>query len=387
VRAAFAGVYSDRIASVPVSGTVSISDAVRRRRAEGEEVIDLSVGEPDAGTPEPVVAAAEKALRDGATTYGPSQGIPELRAAIADDHEQLRGETVDPSRVLVTPAKHALLTAFLVLLDPGDEVIVPTPAWVSYGPQVRLCNAEPVPVPVADDGRIDTEGVREAIGPDTQAILVNSPSNPMGTVQGETVMRELAELAADAGLALVSDEVYAKLTYEEGAFTSAAEVAPEELDLVTVDGVSKAYAMTGWRIGWLVGAEAFLEEAIKVQQHSITHPTLFAQHGAVEALAGEQGFVDRMRETFRNRRDLVLDRLDEMGAEYPHPGGAFYAFARFAGVEDGDDFAHRLLDETGVAVVPGEAFGPGGEGHVRLSYAAERSQLERALDAIGEVVG
>lgn len=377
--------YSDRIASVPVSGTVSISDAVRKRRAAGDEVIDLSVGEPDAGTPEHVVAAAEKALRDGATTYGPSQGIPQLREAIAEDHRRLRDETIEPNQVIVTPAKHALLEAFLVLLDPGEEVLVPTPAWVSYGPQIRLCNGEPVAVPVSEDGQIDVEAMREAIGPDTRAILVNSPSNPMGAVQSEEVLAEVAQLAADEDVALVSDEVYAKLTYTE--FTSAAEVAPEELELVTVDGVSKAYAMTGWRIGWLVASSTFVDEALKVQQHSITHPTSFAQHGAVEALTGAQGFVEQMRETFRQRREFVLSELDAMGASYPQPDGAFYAFARFPGVEDGDAFAHRLLEEAGVAVVPGEAFGPGGEGHVRISYAADRSQLEQALAAIREVVG
>jgi len=382
----FGLVFSDRIASVPVSGTVSISDAVRERRAAGEEVIDLSVGEPDAGTPEPVVAAAEKALRDGATTYGPSQGIPELRDAIAEDHRRLRGERVEPSRVLVTPAKHALLISLLTLLDPGDEVIVPSPAWVSYGPQIRLCNAEPVPVPVDDDGQIDVEAVQNAVTGSTEAILVNSPSNPLGVVQPEATLEALAETAADEDLTLVSDEVYGKLTYEGTPFTSAAEVAPDDLDLVTVDGVSKAYAMTGWRIGWLVADEDFVDEAIKVQQHSITHPTLFAQHGAVEALQGDQGFVDRLRSNFESRRDLVMDALDDMGASFPTPTGAFYAFPRFPGVDDGHDVAHHLIEEAGVAVVPGEAFGPGGEGHVRMSYAADTSDLERALAAIDEAL-
>lgn len=377
--------FSERIASVPVSGTVSISDAVRQRRARGDEVIDLSVGEPDAESPDAVVAACEKALRDGATTYGPSAGIPALREAIASDHERLRGQPVAADEVLVTPAKHALLTAFLVLLDPGDEVLVPTPAWVSYAPQIRLCGAEPVQVPVDDEGQADVEAMQEAVTADTRAVLVNSPSNPTGVVQTPDTMRGLAELAEDRDLTLVSDEVYGKLTYED-TFTSAAEVAGGDVEVVTVDGVSKAYAMTGWRIGWLTASEGFVQEALKVQQHSITHPTLFAQHGAVEALEGDQGFVQRLREGFADRRELVLDRLDELGAEFPTPGGAFYAFARFPGVDDGDAFAHRLIEEAGVAVVPGEAFGPGGEGHVRLSYAAERSTLERALDRIGEAL-
>jgi len=379
------GVFSERIASVPVSGTVSISDAVRQRRARGDEVIDLSVGEPDAATPDAVVAACEKALRDGATTYGPSQGIRPLREAIAGDHERLRGQPIDPDQVLVTPAKHALLEAFLVLLDDGDQVLIPSPAWVSYAPQVRLCGAQPVQVPVGDEGQVPVDEMRERANEDTQAVLVNSPSNPTGAVQTRETMAAVAEMAAEEDLTLVSDEVYGKLVYE-GTFTSAAEVAPEDLEVVTVDGVSKAYAMTGWRIGWLTASPSFVQEALKVQQHSVTHPTLFAQHGAVEALQGDQGFVDRLREGFADRRDLVVDRLEAMGAQFPHPGGAFYVFARFPGVEDGDAFAHDLLDEAGVAVVPGEAFGPGGEGHVRLSYAVDRDTLERGLDRIEEVL-
>lgn len=378
--------FSERIASVPVSGTVSISDAVREREAAGEEVVDLSVGEPDAPTPDAAVAAAEKALRDGKTTYGPSQGIPELREAVAADHERLRGVPTRADKVLVTPAKHALLTTFLTLLDPGDEVIIPSPAWVSYGPQVRLCGATPVQVAMKASGQVDVDAVQEAIGPATRALLVNSPSNPTGAVQSRETMQALTELAGDEGVPLVSDEVYGKLTYDDTTFTSAAEVAPDEAEIVTVDGVSKAYAMTGWRIGWLVGSDELIEQAIKVQQHSITHPTLFAQYGAVDALEGDQSSVERLRKGFAERRRFLVDALESIGATFPDPGGAFYVFARFPGVDDGEAFAHRLLEETGVAVVPGEAFGPGGEGHVRISYAASQGALERAVEGFREVV-
>lgn len=379
--------FSQRIASVVESGTVAISDAVREREAAGETVIDLSVGEPDASTPDPIVAAAQKALRDGATTYGPSRGIPELRDAIANDYERLRGSRVDPgSQVLVTPAKHALLTSLIVLLDPGDRVLIPSPAWVSYAPQVRLCGGEPVFVPLEEEGQLDIQGLQAEFSGDTKAVIVNSPSNPTGGVQKRDRMKALADVATDEGITIVSDEVYGKLTYGDTPFTSAAEVASQDTQLITVDGVSKAYAMTGWRIGWLTGSAHLVDEALKVQQHSITHPTLFAQHGAVEALAGDQRPVEQMRSSFESRRDLLVAALNELGATFPTPGGAFYIFARFPGVDDGSAFAHRLLEHTGVAVVPGEAFGPGGEGHVRISYAASREKLEKAIEAFAEVV-
>lgn len=380
------GVLSDRIGSVPPSSTVALSDRVKAKKKAGEDVIDLSVGEPDFGTPDPVVKAAEQALRDGKTTYGPSRGIPELREAVADRHRARRSVPCAVENVLVTPAKHALLTFFLTTVDPGDEVLIPSPAWVSYAPQVRLCGGDPVHVPMDDGGRIDPDAVEAAITDRTRAIVLNSPSNPTGAVQDRSTVASLVEIAQARDLWLLSDEVYAELTYDGAEAPSPGEIADGLDHVAIVDGVSKAYAMTGWRIGWLIGPEELMEQTVKVQQHSVTHPTLFAQYGAVEALRGDQTALARMREAFAERRTLVLEGLADLGARFPDPEGAFYAFPRLPGFDSGEELAETLLEEAGVAVTPGEAFGPGGEGHVRLSYAASTDQLEQALERIGRTV-
>lgn len=376
---------SDRIQAVPGSETVAISDSVKRKRAAGDDVVDLSVGEPDFPTPTPVVKAAEKALHDGHTHYGPSAGIPELREAIVERQIQRRGTECAIQNTLVTPAKHALLTFFLCTLDPGDEVILPTPAWVSYEPQIRLCGGTATHV-LTQAGRINPDDIKEALTPDTKAIVLNSPANPTGTVQPEATIKALLDIAQDEDVWIVSDEVYGELTYGDHAALSPARIQGSLDNVAIVDGVSKAYAMTGWRIGWLLGPRTLIQSALKVQQHSITHPTLFAQYGAAEALGGDQSQLERMRTAFKQRRDYVADRLDDLGATCPALDGAFYAFPRFPDIEDGHAFAQRLLETQGVAVTPGEAFGTGGEGHVRLSYAASQGDLETAFDRIEDAL-
>lgn len=377
---------SDRIGTVPPSSTVALSDRVKEKKAAGEDVIDLSVGEPDFGTPDPVVKAAEQALREGKTTYGPSRGIPELRRAIARRHRERRQTPCTVENVMATPAKHALLTFFLTTVDPDDEVVIPSPSWVSYAPQVRLCGGEPVRVERGPDGRIDTDAVEEAISDSTRAIVLNSPSNPLGAIQPREIVAELLEIAREHDIWLLSDEVYAELTYGGAEAVSPAAAQDGLSNVAVVDGVSKTYAMTGWRIGWLIGPEGLMDAAVRVQQHSVTHPTLFAQYGAVEALTGDQTSLARMREAFAERREAVVDGLEALDATFPTPEGAFYAFPRFDAFDSGEELADALLDEVGVAVTPGEAFGPGGEGHVRFSYAASMEDLEEALDRIATVV-
>lgn len=377
--------HSDRIDAVPESGTVALGDRVKEKKAAGEDIVDLSVGEPGVDSPEPALEAARQALADGETRYGPSRGIAPLREAVADHHAQRRGTPCSPENVLVTPAKHALLTVFLSTVDPGDEVVLPSPAWVSYASQVKLCGGRPVHVET-DAGRIDPSDVQAAIGEDTRAIVLNSPSNPTGTVQPKAVVEALVEVARDEDVWLVSDEVYGELAYGDADPVSPGALAEGLENLAIVDGVSKAYSMTGWRVGWLVGPQALTDQAVKVQQHSVTHPTTFAQHGAQAALTGDQSTLKRMRDTFAANRRLVQDRLDDIGAEHPPIEGAFYAFPRFPGVDDGHAFADRLLEEAGVAVVPGEAFGPGGEGHVRMSYAGDEDRLAEALDRIEDTL-
>ncbi len=374
------GVFSDRIASVPASGTVALADKVKQMRREGKRILDLSVGQPDFPTPHHIVAAAEKALNDGKTGYGPSLGIPELREAVADRHTKDRDTPVAVGNVLVTPAKHALLTFFLTVLDPGDEVIIPTPAWVSYAPQVLMCGAHPIEVPTQPDGRLDLDAMAEAASQDTRAIVINSPSNPTGAVLPPEDVRGALDLAQETGCWLLSDEIYSELTYDGVEAPSPAALQGSLEGVAIVDGVSKSYAMTGWRIGWLIGPEALIENATKVQQHSVTHPTLFAQYGAVQALVGDQTPVEEMRQAFASRRRLMVDGLTGLGASFPEPRGAFYLFPTLPGFESGHELADQLLDQVGIAATPGEAFGAGGEGHVRLSYAASQETLEAALE-------
>lgn len=379
-------VFSDRIASVPASGTVALADKVKQMRRQGKRIIDLSVGQPDFPTPAHIVAAAKKALDDGKTGYGPSLGIPELREAVADRHTKKRDTPVAVDNVLVTPAKHALLTFFLTILDPGDEVIIPTPAWVSYAPQVRMCGATPVEVPTHPDGPLDLDAMAEATTDATRAIVINSPSNPTGAVLSPDDVRGALELSRDNGCWLLSDEIYSELTYDGVEAPSPAALQDSLEGVAIVDGVSKSYAMTGWRIGWLIGPEDLIENATKVQQHSVTHPTLFAQYGAVQALVGDQTPVEEMRQAFDKRRRLLVDGLTELGAAFPEPRGAFYLFPTLPGFDSGHELANALLDEVGIAATPGEAFGAGGEGHVRVSYAASQDDLEAALEGFETLV-
>ncbi len=378
--------FSDRIATVPASGTVALADKVKQMRRQGKRIIDLSVGQPDFPTPSHIVAAAKKALDDGKTGYGPSLGIPELREAVADRHTKRRDTPVAVDNVLVTPAKHALLTFFLTVLDPGDEVIIPTPAWVSYAPQVLMCGARPVEVPTHRDGSLDLEAMAQAITDDTRAIVINSPSNPTGAVLSPDDIRGALDLAQDHGCWLLSDEIYSELTYGGTEAPSPAALQDSLDGVAIVDGVSKSYAMTGWRIGWLIGPDELIENATKVQQHSVTHPTLFAQYGAVQALIGDQTPVDEMRQAFTQRRRLVVDGLTDLGATFPEPRGAFYLFPTLPGFDSGHELANVLLDEVGIAATPGEAFGAGGDGHVRLSYAASQADLEAALEGFATVI-
>ncbi len=373
---------SDRIASVPPSGTVALADLVKQKKRDGQEIIDLSVGEPDFETPDHIVAACQKALQEGKTHYGPSLGIPELRAAAAQRQADRYGAASTQANVLVTPCKHALLTFFLTVLDPGDEVIIPSPAWVSYAPQVRLCNGKPVHVVNQPTGAVDVEAINEAITEDTRAIVLNSPSNPTGAVQDAATVEALVEIAQDAGIWLLSDEVYSELTADGNSAPSPTSHDQALKNVAVVDGVSKAYAMTGWRIGWLLGPTELIQAATKVQQHSVTHPTLFAQYGALEALTGDQASVGEMRRAFQARRELVVEGLQAAGASFPEPRGAFYLFPTLPGFTSGEALAETLLETCSIACTPGEAFGPGGEGHVRMSYAASQADLELAMERI-----
>src|ERR671937_1480719 len=380
--------FAKRVRSIEPSPTVRLSDLIAERKARGEEILSLAIGEPDFPTPAHIGEAAKRALDAGFTNYTPAAGIRELREAIAQKSRKENRIPAKPENVLVAPTKHTLFMACMALLDAGDEAILPDPGWVSYAPIVTLAGARPVPVRAADeDGFVPTaDAVAEAITPRTRVLLLNSPSNPGGSVYSRAATKALADLAADHDLILVSDEIYEKILYE------GEHVSPASLDgmfdrTVTVNGFSKTYSMTGWRLGWLVATPTLFNEIAKVQEHTITCATAFAQKAGVAALTGPTAPLEAMVKEFRARRDIVMMELSRIeGVSTYRPQGAFYVFPKVKTTMDSATLAERILKETSVAVTPGSAFGAAGEGHLRISYAASRETITEGVRRIGKVL-
>ncbi len=380
--------FAKRVLSIESSPTVRISDLVTEMKARGEKVVSLAIGEPDFPTPAHIVEAAKKALDDGYTKYTPAPGIKELREAIAEKSQRDNKIPAKPENVIVAPTKHTLFLTCMALLDRGDEALIPDPGWVSYGPMVTLAGAKPVPVRAADeDGFVPSaETVAAAITPRTRLLMLNSPSNPGGSVYPRDAMRALADLAADRDLIVVSDEIYEKILYD------GEHVSPASLDgmfdrTVTVHGFSKTYAMTGWRLGWLVAPTPLFKEIVKVQEHTITCATAFAQKAGVAALRGPTAPLEAMVAEFRARRDLVMKevaKIDRLSTD--RPSGAFYVFPKVDVRGDSATLCERILKEASVAVTPGSAFGEAGENHIRISYAASRETITEGVRRIGEVL-
>ncbi len=365
------------------SATVAISNKVAEMKRAGVDMVGFSMGEPDFDTPQHVKDAAKKALDEGKTKYTPGPGIPELRDAIAAAHQRDNGIPCEARHVLATPTKQAVMMAILATADKGDEVLLPDPAWVSYEPLVEWAHAKAVGVPceAATGFRMTPEAVAERITPKTQVILLNSPSNPTGGVNTPEDVRGITELAIDHDLWIISDEIYQKLIYE-GEHLSPASLPDAFERTITIDGLSKSFAMTGWRTGWAVAPEPAFKQMNKLQSHSVTHVTTFAQYGAVAALTGPQDFVATMHEAFARRRRIMVDGLNAIdGVTCPEPAGAFYAFPHFEQAADGGDEAlcMRLIEEAHVAGTPGSSFGAMGRGHIRFSYAASEERIEEGL--------
>jgi len=380
--------FAKRVTSIEPSATIRLGNLVTEMKGRGETVLSLSVGEPDFPTPAHIVEAAKKALDDGFTKYTSSTGIKELREAIAEKSVVENGIPAKPENVLVAPTKHTLFMACMSLLEAGDEAIIPDPGWVSYAPMVQLAGARPVPVRAADEeGFVPApEAVAEAITPRTRLIMLNSPSNPAGSVYPRDTMRGLCELVKDHDLVVVSDEIYEKILYE------GEHVSPASLDgmferTVTANGFSKTYSMTGWRLGWLVAPKPMFQEIAKVQEHTITCATAFAQKAGVAALRGPKEPLEAMVREFRARRDLIvseLGRIDRVSCFTP--SGAFYVFPRFDVPLDDGALGERILQEAKVAVTSGRAFGDAGAGHLRFSYAASRETITEGVRRVGEVL-
>lgn len=382
------GRVAARCTTVTESVTVQLNDRVKELRAQGVDVLDAGGGDPDFDTPGHVTAAATRAMRDGFTHYTASRGLPELRAAISAKLLHDNAVTVDPDTgILVTPSsKHALFTAFMALLDPGDELLVPTPSWVSYQAMARMAGAVPVCVGLsADDGfALDRARLEEYVTPRTKALVLNTPNNPTGRV---LTLREAADvegLALDHNLLIVTDEIYEKLVLD-GARHRSMAARPGCADrTVTVNGFSKAYAMPGWRLGWAAGPADLVAAMLAVHQHTVACAGSFVQSGGLAALTGPQESLKSMADTYAARARLLVEGLNALpGVRARLPSGTFYVLAdiRATGLAD-TAFAARLLSEAAVAVTPGSAFGPGGEGHVRLSLTSPPDVLREILQRL-----
>ncbi len=363
----------ERLKLIKPSATLRISALAKELAKKGKPVINMSAGEPDFRTPDHIVESAIKALKDGKHFYTPTRGIPELLEAIAEKVNKENGIPAKPENVIVTAgAKYAIFLAMQALLDEGDEVILLDPAWVSYEANVFMANAKPIWV--RHDESFEDAPIEEYITSKTKMIVINTPNNPTGTVYPKEFLEKVADLAVDHDIYILSDEIYEKIIYE-GKHYSIASFDDVFDRTVTVNGFSKAYSMTGWRLGYAIANEDIIKEMNKIQSHSISHPTSFVQYAGLNALRGDQSCVERMVEAFRRRRNLIIDGLNELGIEFVKPKGAFYVFMK---VGNGTEFAERFLKEEFVAVTPGEAFGSYVD-YVRVSYATSEKDIEEFL--------
>ncbi len=372
---------SEKIAGVSESATIAISNKAKQMQREGIDVISLSIGEPDFATPQHITDACIDALRRGETHYAPSNGIPELTGAIAEKITRENNFPCTPQQVIVAcGAKDAIYEAMEAVLNPGDETVILTPAWVSYEPCVQIAGGKSVFHEINSKTFQLDDTLLERVNKKTKMIVVNTPSNPTGAVFDEKSMKLVADLCMDHDIYAMSDEIYEKMIYGREHISLAA-IGDMAQRTITINGFSKAYAMTGWRLGYAVAPIEIIREMSKVQQHSISQATTFAMWGGVAALRGDQSCVEEMRMEFDKRRKYVIGELNAMGYETAPADGAFYAFVKVAG--DDMEVASRWLEKGHVAATPGSAFYA--PGWIRLSYATSMERLREAMERIKRV--
>ncbi len=375
------------------SETLAVSTKAKALRAEGRDIVDFGLGEPDFNTPANVIRAAEHAMAEGYTKYTPPPGLPQLRRAIADKLKRENNLDYAPEQIVVScGAKHALYNMAMVLLEPGDEVIIPAPCWVSYPAHVEMAGATPVIIPTTaeEDFKITGDVLRRYLRPKTKGIILNSPCNPTGTVYTPEELADLAQVLLDTDLFIITDEIYEHMLYDGIKQISIATLDPalKERSLI-VNGFSKTYAMTGWRVGYCAGPPEVMEACGRLQSHVTSNPTAFAQIASIEALTGPQDSVRGMVQEYERRRNFVVPRLNAMdGVTCNLPRGAFYVFPKIDGLfgrtwkeqrlETSTDVTNFLLEEAGVSVVPGEAFRD--DHYIRISYATSMAELDKGLD-------
>ncbi|HCU81852.1 MAG TPA: aspartate aminotransferase [Enterococcus sp.] len=387
---------SKRVQQLEPSVTLAAAAKAKALKAQGKDILSLTVGEPDFATPENIQEVAVQAIRNGkASYYTPSAGIPELRQAIVDYIKEYYGITYEPSQTIVTDgAKFALYALFQTILDPEDEVIIPVPYWVSYGEQVKLAEGRPVFVKGEENNgfKITVSQLEASRTPKTKALIINSPSNPTGMIYDQKELQAIGEWAVKHDILIVADDIYGRLVYNGNEFTPIATISEAiKNQTIIINGVSKTYAMTGWRIGYAVGNSEIINGMIAVASQSTSNPTAVSQYAAVEALKGEQDTVEEMRNAFEERLNTLYPLVAELpGVSLEKPQGAFYLFPnvketlRMCKYENVTQWVEDLLEETGVALVTGEGFGA--PENVRMSYATDRATLEEAVRRIKQFI-
>ncbi|MEF8784906.1 MAG: pyridoxal phosphate-dependent aminotransferase [Haloarculaceae archaeon] len=376
--------FTDRVTRVEPSATLAISNKASELEAEGIDVVDLSVGEPDFDTPQNIKDAAEDALEAGKTGYTPSQGIPELREAIAEDLHERGLDQYGPENIMVTPgAKQALFEVFQTLIQDGDEVVLLDPAWVSYEAMAKIAGADLTRIDTAQyDFRLEDAlgDLRGAVTDDTDMLVLNTPGNPHGAVYSETALEGVRDMAVNHDVTVISDEIYDQILYDDVSFTSLGTLEGMRDRTITVNGFSKSYAMTGWRLGYFAGPEELVDQAGKVHGHSVSCAVNFVQHAGIEALENTDDAIDEMVAAFEERRDLLVEKFEQRGKQIATPQGAFYMMLP---VDDDDQaWCEQAIEDAHVATVPGSAFGT--PGYARISYANSTERLEEAVERLDD---
>ncbi len=378
--------FASRVGRVEPSATLAISNKAAELEAEGKDVVDLSVGEPDFDTPENIKQAAKDALDAGHTGYTSSNGIPELKEAIANKLHDDGLTQYDADNIIVTPGgKQALYEIFQTIIDDGDEVALLDPAWVSYEAMVKLAGGSLTRVDTAAhdfqlEGALDD--LADAVSEETELLVVNSPGNPHGAVYSEEALEGVRDLAVEHDITVISDEIYKEITYDGVEAVSLGTLDGMEDRTVTLNGFSKAYSMTGWRLGYFAGPEELVSQAGKVHSHSVSCAVNFVQHAGVEAITNTDDAVEEMRQAFAERREFLMELFEDHGVHVPEPQGAFYMMPEIAPDGDDTEWCDKAISEAQVATVPGTAFGT--PGYARISYANSKERLEEAVDRLAE---
>lgn len=390
---------SKRIQKIGPSPTLGITAKAKKMRADGIDVVGFGAGEPDFDTPSNIKDAAKNAIDAGFTKYTPTSGIPELKAAICEKFKKDNGLDYKPEEILVScGAKHSIFNIILALCEEGDEVILPSPYWVSYPEMIKLAGATPLIIKTTqqNDFKITPEQLQKSVTPKTKLIIINSPSNPTGMVYSKEELQSIAKIIAEKGIYCISDEIYEKIIYDGREHVGIASTGRKIKEMtIVVNGFSKSYSMTGWRVGYAAGPREIIGAMSNLQDHSTSNPTSISQKAALEALHGPQESVAKMAQAFKERRDYIVERLNAIeGLSCLKPEGAFYVFPDVSGIigkkydgkpiKDSFSLTELLLTEAKVAVIPGAVFGA--DRNLRLSYAASKENIVKGLDRIEEFV-